>query len=394
MAYTLKSKGRHMPRQRFQRPEVRKMGSSGRKQQWGCDYFIYVKEGDNERRVHKVGHFGFCSRVTKGKAQEACDRFMVTINSGVAFADASMTLGEWWEDVFKPIRGRKWSYNTRAVYNSTWRCQIEPNIGKVTLADLNKLEIQKLLLKLADADVSRQMVKRVLVMLHAMLEEAVDNDVIAKNPTRRIDMPDCKPAEETRSLTVDEVNRLWHAVEGQDHLIFRVMILTGARPNELFALKRDDYLGNVLRFDESIVRGGKGLGFGPTKNRKIRFAPVPGSLRAEVDAWLVTRPEERETTIFASPTGGRISHDGYGREILSRARTAAKIPDLSFRMLRTTFATLYDGDLKDAQEILGHHSPEFTLQRYKKPLPERAAEASEDLDAKLSAKVISIRKKA
>lgn len=106
LAYTLKSKGRHMPRQRFQRPEVRKLGT-GRKQQWGCDYFLYVKEGEAERRIHKVGRFGLCSKVTKGKAQEACDRLMVTVNSGVAFADASMTLAEWWEDVFKPIRGRK-----------------------------------------------------------------------------------------------------------------------------------------------------------------------------------------------------------------------------------------------------------------------------------------------
>ena len=52
------------------------------------------------------------------------------------------------------------------------------------------------------------------------------------------------------------------------------------------------------------------------------------------------------------------------------SRKAAKIPDLTFRMLRTTFATLYNGDLKDAQEILGHHSAAFTLERYRKPLPD------------------------
>src|SRR4051794_26341805 len=104
LAYTLKSKGRHMARARFQRPEVRKMGT-GRKQRWGADYFVYVKDGETERRIHKVGNFGLCSKVKKGSAQEACDRFMVTVNSGAAFADASMTLAEWWEQVFKPVRG-------------------------------------------------------------------------------------------------------------------------------------------------------------------------------------------------------------------------------------------------------------------------------------------------
>jgi integrase len=389
LAYTLKAKGRHMPRQRFQRPEVRKMGS-GRKQQWGCDYFVYVKDGDTERRMHKVGRFGFCSRVTKGKAQECCDRLMVTVNSGVAFADATMTLAEWWENVFKPIRGRKWSYSTRIGYASTWKCQIEPYLGNVRLGDLNKIGIDRLLLRLADSGLSRQMVERVLVMLHAMLEEAVENDVLMKNPTRRVEVPDCKPAEETRSLTVDEVNRLWSSTERQDYLIFRTMVLCGPRPNEVFALKREDYLGTTLRFDESIGRGENR--FSTTKNKKTRYAPVPGSLRMELEAWLEGRPPQPDALVFPAPRGGPISHEGYGRKIIARARAAAKIEDLTFRMLRTTFATLYDGDLKDAQEILGHHSPEFTLEKYRKPLPERAAAASEDLDARLSAKVVPIRK--
>ena len=41
---------------------------SGRKQQWGCDYFEYVKDGDTEKRIHRVGRFGFCARATRGGA--------------------------------------------------------------------------------------------------------------------------------------------------------------------------------------------------------------------------------------------------------------------------------------------------------------------------------------
>jgi hypothetical protein len=115
-------------------------------------------------------------------------------------------------------------------------------------------------------------------------------------------------------------------------------------------------------------------------------------LKAELQSWLQDRPAEPDTPIFPEPRSGPISHEGYGRDILARARKASKIADLNFRMCRTTFATQYNGDLKDAQEILGHHSAAFTLERYRKPLPERAAAASEDLDARLSAKVVPIRK--
>ena len=101
--YNLKSKGKHMPRARFQRPEVRKMGV-GRNQQWGCDYFIYQQQDGKEKRIHKVGRFGLCSRVSKGKAQTACDAFVATVNNGAVQADASMSLAQWWEQ-FKLVRG-------------------------------------------------------------------------------------------------------------------------------------------------------------------------------------------------------------------------------------------------------------------------------------------------
>lgn len=245
LAYTLKSKGRHMPRQRFQRPEVRKMGSGG-KQQWACDYFVYAQQPDgSEKRIHKVARLGFCAKVTKGNAQEDCDRFMVTVNSGAAFADASMTLAQWWEQVYKPVRGARWLRNTQTAYDYTWRKHIEPHVGCVRLGDVNKLTIDRLLLRLANAGLSKQMVQRVCVMLHAMLEEAVDNDVLPKNPARKVELPKCKPPEETRSMTVKEVQRLWDSLDGQDYLIFRVLIICGLRPNEAFALKRDDFIGQA-----------------------------------------------------------------------------------------------------------------------------------------------------
>jgi len=359
----------------------------GKTPQWGVDYFVYVQTGEVERRVHKVARFGLCGRVTKAAAQEACDRFMVTVNSGASFADASLTLAQWWKQVFVPVRGSKWGRNTRIAYEYTWRKHIEPHVGSVRLSDFNKLTIDRLLLKLAEAELSEQIVKRVLVMLHAMFEEAVDNDVLVKNPTRKCKLPACKAPTETRSLTAEEVSRLWRSLDGQDYLIFRVMVLCGTRPNECFALKRDDLVGSILRIDESNDRGK----FGTTKNKKTRCAPIPATLRAELQGWLSVKPESTDTVIFTAPHGGLISHDGYGRDILTRVQKVSGIPDLTFRMCRTTFGTLFNGDVKDLQDILGHHSAEFSLEHYRKPVSERAAGAIEEMDRRLT-KVIPIRK--
>ena len=385
LAYTLKSKGRHMPRQRFQRPEVRKMGA-GRKQQWGCDYFLYQQQDGKEKRIHKVGRFGLCARVSKAKAQQDCDAFMGKVNSGAVVADASMTLAQWWEQ-FKLVRGSRWSRNTSDAYDSTWTVHIAPAVGSVRLEDFNKLTIDRLLLKLAGAGCGEQLVQRVLVLLHAMFEEALDNDVLPKNPCRKVARPRCKPAEETRPLTVDEVHRLWGCLEGQDYLIFRTMILCGLRPNECFALKRDDLTGAFIRIDQSVDRDG----FGPPKNGRTRYAPVPESLQAELGAWLKTRPPQPDALLFAAPRGGVIADRLYGRDILERSREASKIADLTFRQCRTTYGTLFPGDVKDLQTVMGHHSAAITLNTYRKALPDRTAAATEDLDARLS-NVVPIRK--
>jgi len=260
------------------------------------------------------------------------------------------------------------------------------------LGDINKATIDKLLLKLARAGCGEQLVQRVLVLIHAMLEEALDNDVLPKNPCRKVELPRCKRPGETRPLSVDEVHKLWESLTGQDRLVFRVMILCGLRPNECFALKRDDYTGTALRIDESVSRGE--TAFGPPKNGRTRWTPIPASLQAELDAWLNQRPPEPGALLFAAPRGGVIADRLHGREIITRAREASGIADLKFRQCRTTFGTLFDGDVKDLQTVLGHHSAAFTMDTYRKPLPDRAAAATEALDTRLSAKVIPIRKEA
>ena len=90
-----------------------------------------------------------------------------------------------------------------------------------------------------------------------------------------------------------------------------------------------------------------------------------------------------------------VSHERWGdappqrwllEAMVRRARSATKIPDLTFRMCRTTFATLFEGDIADVQASLGHHAAEFTLRHYRKSVHKAAVE---ELDRKL--KIVPIK---
>lgn len=71
-----------------------------------------------------------------------------------------------------------------------------------------------------------------------------------------------------------------------------------------------------------------------------------------------------------------------GREIIT---------DVTFRMCRTIFATLFDSDEADRSSIMGHTNIKFTLERYRKPTMERRQRSVEELDRRL--KVVLIQKR-
>jgi integrase len=264
-----------------------------------------------------------------------------------------------------------------------YRTHILPAFGLIALKDISKAAIQIHLGKLADAQLGFDTVDGVRIRLHSILAEAFDNDFIPKNPCRKVETPTCKTKGEMRSLTEDEVKLLWDGTTGRDYLFWRLLILTGARIGEIFPLERADLRPDCLMIDEAMVRGKVK---GPKRN-KIREAALPDSLRAELEEWLTSHDHR---LLFPSPRGCVFQRSREEIDAILERGRAVGIPDLTFRMCRTTFASLFEGDEADRSSIMGHTSTEFTLARYRKPIQERRQRSVEELDRRL--KVVPIRK--
>jgi integrase len=125
-----------------------------------------------------------------------------------------------------------------------------------------------------------------------------------------------------------------------------------------------------------------------TKNKKTRYAPIPDSLRGELEGWNKTVEGE---LIFPNAKGAMYSRgDRVIRAFMKAGRAAAGAPHMTFRHCRTTFATLYEGDPRDRRAILGHHSEEFTRREYQKPIADRQKASGEGPDARFAGKVITM----
>jgi len=361
-----------MPRQKYQQPKIYRSGS--RPQVWRADWYTY--DADN-RRTHRTGTFGPTATITRAVAQRACNERVQTETAQTPPKTATLTLSQLLTDVWLPSRVR-WSRNTRLNIRSCIRLYVDPYLGALPITALNKITLQKHLIGLADSGTGATNLERVAWILHAALEEAVENDYLPKNPARKLQIPDCRPHEETRALAEAEVSRLFGSLSGEDRLFFRIMILTGARLGEALALKRDDLTPGVLRFDQGAV----GYDLGPTKTRRIRVVAIPLVLEVEIRHWLGMQVQT-SPLLFPSAKGGVRHRNHWPAGLLKRARAAAGIPDLTFRMCRATCATLLDADIADVQAVLGHTRARMTLEHYRKTVPERQRAAIEELAGRL-----------
>jgi integrase len=85
--------------------------------------------------------------------------------------------------------------------------------------------------------------------------------------------------------------------------MWRIPLLTGARVSEMLALEKADIVPAGLQIDESAYKGKAPH----TKNRKIRYAPLPDSLRGELEQWTSTVPGH---LLFPSSFGRMQSRNG------------------------------------------------------------------------------------
>jgi integrase len=204
-------------------------------------------------------------------------------------------------------------------------------------------------------------------------------------------------------LTLDECRQLLSVLASRDHLIVRMFIQLGLRPEEMFALRRDDVEGDQLRIDEALVEGKSA----PTKTEASHdYVYIPPDLAVELKGWLECSCGEPTDWLFQTEHGRRgfLNANNYRNRILKPAAIRAGVgvietgkkdekgkpilkTAVDFRMLRRTCATLFGDRAKDpksTQAQLRHADPAITLKHYQKAIPASVKAAAVALENDLT----------
>lgn len=148
---------------------------------------------------------------------------------------------ERWLTEVIPLRGLKPS--TISNYQQMVHYYIRPILGSKRLSDLKSQHVLNLVNSLKERGLSTNTTRRARSILHNMLETAVEEDLLSKNPVVRTSFIKKSVNEISsvqKSYSTEEVNRALGILRGSPYEgPFRLMVCLGLRIGEVIALRWD-----------------------------------------------------------------------------------------------------------------------------------------------------------
>lgn len=261
-----------------------------------------------------------------------------------------------------------------------------PVLGAKPVGLITRSDIQRLVSSWGERHAAASTV-RMYAVLRAVLGWAEDSELIARNPCRRIKLPQVAPRL-PEILDADALGRLAKALGPYGAMAY--LGAFGLRWGEIAGLRvaRVDFLRQTVIIDRQLTRGLKGRmieGDPKTKAGRRAALALPDWLMAMLAEVLAQRgitASTPEAFVFTSPDGSGLHYSNWRTRVWLPARAAAGLPDLNFHDLKHTAGTalLDEGvSIKTAQARLGHANPRTTLAVYAQATAEADREAAKRL---------------
>ena len=246
--------------------------------------------------------------------------------------------------------------NTLISYRSDLRHLLQFLAGRGTaLATVDRAEVQAFARAQRRAGRSPRSVARAIVAARTFFRFLHREGQIDSDPTREVESPR-SGVSLPRFLSFDEVERLLEAPDAaaplgcRDRAMLEILYATGARVSELVGLRLDAI---DLEVGVVVARG---------KGAKERVVPIGARAVEQVRAYLQASRSRllRGATsplLFVNTRGGRMSRQGFWKNLKRYGVTCGIRNHLSPHVLRHSFAThlLERGaDLRSVQQMLGH----------------------------------------
>jgi integrase len=327
----------------------------------------------------------------KGDAERWLRRELGKLDSGDWLDPKSgqITLRDWSEIWLHGLTDPK--AKTLAGYESLLRSRVLPEFGDHQLRQVTPAAVRAWMAEMSKEGLSPARIRQARQVLHQMFEQAVDDGLVARNPTTRVKAPTVRPRRQL-FLSAEEVSRLADACEKRQDgagVLVRFLSYSGLRWGEAVALKRSSITrkGCHVRVKEAATEIGGKLDFGTPKTHEARTVILPAFVADRLESHIEGMP--KDGLVFTAPQGGPLRTSNFRRSVWTDACEEADMPDgLLIHDLRDTAASLMissGASIKAVQRALGHASAAMTLNVYGGLFEEDLEDLASRLDERFAA---------
>ena len=299
----VRSLGRQLPRTAAPEGWVKRIDRRRVGRVWVGFFHLWTTDAYGRRvRKFKEKTLGPAS-MPKHEAQKKLADYIEEYTGRLTKQDRSITtFGELWT-AFSAVKSGCWSKKTREDLKYLFGKHVLPIVGNQPPREVTFTSLQLLLNKLAADGYGETSVGRIRTYIKACFEYATDEDLVSKNPARKLEMPTIRKKVCERFLSLEEIGALLSEAAPREHLVLHILTACGLRPAEILVLRMEDFDGTKLRIDEALKDREKGEArIGRTKTKESDSSvPVPPDLSREIAAWIAAHPERTNPRAFLFP---------------------------------------------------------------------------------------------
>ena len=336
-----------------------------------------------EARIQIRGRMTSRSFATWDEAVRWRNKQLEAVGNGSRLDTSSgrMTLGAWWE-LWQA--GRIKRPNTIAREESAWRTYIEPRWATVPLRRISRVDAQAWVKSLTTVEgLALASVARVVHIVSAAIQAAVDDDLVDRNAFRRLSLPEAD-GDESRFATAAEAHAIEVAMDDHWSLMVPVFMDVGLRLSEMCGLRvRDVAFASpnwTVRVEQIVTEPHGRIEIGPPKTKAgVRTIPLlTPEIANRVSAHIVERGLGPDDLLFTGRAGHVTSPKNWRSRVFVPAVRAAGLYNadkpLTPHSLRHGAVTGWiSAGLTDHYRLakwLGHANPSTALRLYGHLLPE------------------------
>ena len=276
--------------------------------------------------------------------------------------------------------GRVVKQKTASGERSLLDSRILPRWENVQLAHIVESEIRTWLADM-QREVSSSRARQAFILYRQILDLAVADRALAKNPAQGVKAPRAKTSRDAVFLSVEQVHEVADAMtRPSDATLARFLAFTGLRWGEAVAITVDslDFARHIVHVRRTYSEDGGKLITGTPKDHAARWVPFPAGLDADLQTLIAGRPGASD--VFQTPAGGVLRSGNWTSRVLRPAVVAVNTPadgeearedliptGLRIHDLRHTAASIAiraGANVKALQRMLGHESATMTLDVY------------------------------